>query len=407
MSFTVRLDGINVSEKIQIGFTNTALKTGSIIGTNIRYIDNKYYATVVTGTMDTYADGTAIKYDSEGFALYKVAQNTLTPESKIDGVRLAGDKVNVRNVGDSFNVEGATVLSSSVIDPTYSQSVLNYFTYEISDAQGRALYELALEDKITLIPNKKVFPNIGKGTYFEQVVPGNDLVVEDFGSPGMMATQFVKTALENKTFVVRVKQSRVTGKLETEADFEPNTIDNTAAFLKDRYLRTLGVIFYNTTQGSLDGIMQKVFEFFRENKFASAEVAKKFVEFFDAKEDVFGIHYSKIYDKIASSIVDIIDPDLTYQPMINAISANPDKKEISRVFSILVELMRLRQLYITSSKWPLILWDEYYDDGTPTTLNWELIARNYGTTVYTRDLLTESESVIQSSQQTVSVKGGY
>ena len=407
VSFTVRLDGINVSEKIQIGFTNTALKTGSIIGTNIRYIDNKYYATVVTGTMDTYADGTAIKYDSEGFALYKVAQNTLTPESKIDGVRLAGDKVNVRNVGDSFNVEGATVLSSSVIDPTYSQSVLNYFTYEISDAQGRALYELALEDKITLIPNKKVFPNIGKGTYFEQVVPGNDLVVEDFGSPGMMATQFVKTALENKTFVVRVKQSRVTGKLETEADFEPNTIDNTAAFLKDRYLRTLGVIFYNTTQGSLDGIMQKVFEFFRENKFASAEVAKKFVEFFDAKEDVFGIHYSKIYDKIASSIVDIIDPDLTYQPMINAISANPDKKEISRVFSILVELMRLRQLYITSSKWPLILWDEYYDDGTPTTLNWELIARNYGTTVYTRDLLTESESVIQSSQQTVSVKGGY
>jgi hypothetical protein len=92
--------------------------------------------------------------------------------------------------------------------------------------------------------------------------------------------------------------------------------------------------------------------------------------------------------------------------MINAISANPDKKEISRVFSILVELMRLRQLYITSSKWPLILWDEYYDDGTPTTLNWELIARNYGTTVYTHDLLTESESVIQSSQQTVSVKSG-
>jgi len=406
VTFTVRLDGINVSEKIQIGFTSTALKTGSIIGTNIRYINNKYYATLLTGTQDTYADGTAIKYDAEGFALYKAAQNTLTPESTIDGVRVAGDKVTVTNVGASFDVVGATVLSSSVIDPTYSQSILNYFTYEISDAQGRAAYEFALEDKITLIPNKKVFPNIGKGTYFEQVVPGNDLVVEDFGSPGMMATQFVKTALENKTFVVRVKQSRVTGKLETEADFEPNTINNTAEFLKDRYARTLGVIFYNTTQGSLDGIMQKVFEFFRENKFASADVATKFVKMFDEKEDVFGIHYTKIYDKIASSIVDIIDPDLTYQPMINAISANPDKKEISRVFSILVELMRLRQLYITSSKWPLILWDEYYDDGTPTTLNWELIARNYGTTVYTRDLLTESESVIQSSQQTVSVKSG-
>ena len=152
--------------------------------------------------------------------------------------------------------------------------------------------------------------------------------------------------------------------------------------------------------------MQKVFEFFRENKFDSAGVSVKFAEMFDAKEDVFGIHYSRIYDKIASKIVDTIDPDLTYQPMINAISANPDKKEISRVFSILVELMRLKELYITSSKWPLILWDEYYDDGTPTTLNWELVTRNYGTTVYTHDLLTESQSVIKSSQQTVSIKSG-
>jgi hypothetical protein len=48
-----------------------------------------------------------------------------------------------------------------------------------------------------------------------------------------------------------------------------------------------------------------------------------------------------------------------------------------------------------------MLWDEYYEDGTPATLNWELITRNYGTTVYTKDLLTESESVITSSEQMI------
>jgi hypothetical protein len=40
----------------------------------------------------------------------------------------------------------------------------------------------------------------------------------------------------------------------------------------------------------------------------------------------------------------------------------------------------------------MVLWDEYYDDGTPYTLNWELVANNLAT-VFTNDLLTESNSV--------------
>ena len=58
----------------------------------------------------------------------------------------------------------------------------------------------------------------------------------------------------------------------------------------------------------------------------------------------------------------------------------------------MVEMKRLEQIYKSASRWPMVLWDEYYDDGTPYTLNWELVANNLAT-VFTNDLLTESNSV--------------
>jgi hypothetical protein len=79
----------------------------------------------------------------------------------------------------------------------------------------------------------------------------------------------------------------------------------------------------------------------------------------------------------------------------------PRGEERVRTFYALIEVLKLYELYGNASKWPIMLWDEYYEDGTPVTLNWELITRNYGTTVYTKDLLTESESVITSSEQMI------
>lgn len=67
--------------------------------------------------------------------------------------------------------------------------------------------------------------------------------------------------------------------------------------------------------------------------------------------------------------------------------------ELKKMYSVMVQIKILDNLYSVSSKWPLVLWDEYYDDGTPYTLNWELVVNNLAN-VFTNDLVNkESDSV--------------
>jgi hypothetical protein len=61
-------------------------------------------------------------------------------------------------------------------------------------------------------------------------------------------------------------------------------------------------------------------------------------------------------------------------------------------FSIIVQIKKLEEIYANTSKWPMVLWDEYYEDGTPYTLNWELVVNNLAN-VYTKDIIAESKSV--------------
>lgn len=63
----------------------------------------------------------------------------------------------------------------------------------------------------------------------------------------------------------------------------------------------------------------------------------------------------------------------------------------SKLFNDLVNFKILETLYSKASEWPYISWDEYYDDGAPATLNWELVTNNLAQ-VYTVDLLRERSS---------------
>ena len=38
-----------------------------------------------------------------------------------------------------------------------------------------------------------------------------------------------------------------------------------------------------------------------------------------------------------------------------------------------MNILITNELYEKSSDWPVVSWDEYYEDGNPVTLNWELI----------------------------------
>lgn len=69
---------------------------------------------------------------------------------------------------------------------------------------------------------------------------------------------------------------------------------------------------------------------------------------------------------------------------------NLTEEEIKK-YNALVDIKLLELLYSKASEWPLILWDEYYDDGTPATLNWEMVTANLAS-VYTQSLLYYQDS---------------
>lgn len=71
-----------------------------------------------------------------------------------------------------------------------------------------------------------------------------------------------------------------------------------------------------------------------------------------------------------------------------------------KLFNVLVELRIVAELYENAAKWPFIMWDEYYDDGTAVTLNWELVTNNLAN-VYTKDVLTQASSVIDANEAAV------
>jgi len=66
-------------------------------------------------------------------------------------------------------------------------------------------------------------------------------------------------------------------------------------------------------------------------------------------------------------------------------------------YSALVRLKSLEEIYSLVSRWPYVSWDDYYDDGTPFSLNWELVVNNLAQ-VYVKDLQNESEAVLTSSE---------
>jgi hypothetical protein len=195
-------------------------------------------------------------------------------------------------------------------------------------------------------------------------------------------------ALKNKVFLLRIKKSRETGGLANEADienFEPGAgFNKETNYLKEIYGRTLATVFYNVSEEKLISLKDFVYGLFSSNKFNKSKIEKAFKDSFS--DSVMRTKYQNIFDSIYySTVVDHIT---------NYVVANSEitNEELRKLFCAMVEMKRLEQIYKSASRWPMVLWDEYYDDGTPYTLNWELVANNLAT-VFTNDLLTESNSV--------------
>ncbi len=224
--------------------------------------------------------------------------------------------------------------------------------------------------------------------------PDDPMVGININSPGAKSTIFINDKLRNKPFVLRISpndQSSIS--IYTEDDLSPGSrINNTTSYFKGVYYgdqereKSLGTVFYRMLDEDKESNILSVRSFFVQNVDLSVIQKKQLFKDRLYKDSVFYIKFDEIYNSIYTSnmenhftITGDSDPLLTIS------------NDQSKLYNDLVNFKILETLYSKASEWPYISWDDYYNDGAPATLNWELVINNLAQ-VYTLDLLRERSS---------------
>ena len=253
-------------------------------------------------------------------------------------------------------------------------------------------------------------------------IEGISAELVDVVSPGGKAKQYVYDALVGKVFLLRVNKSMsqdqdmptVTGGMDLEDFYDAgSSINQQSSYVKDSYQRVLGTIFYYIPESISSQAKSNVESIFRsvidEGLIANLE-EEVISRFKDQMGDVYSadsgpVFYNK-FDDIYLGVKSSTPPNyFDYANAADPIVANTDD-ESRNIFNILVYIQSLQGIYNIASKWPIVAWNEYYEDGYPVTLNWELVVNNLAR-VFVRDLQVQSESVNTASETAVQLNGDY
>ena len=213
-------------------------------------------------------------------------------------------------------------------------------------------------------------------------------------SPGGKATLFTQNAIANKLIVLRVSpnQERVSAAFVEDSFEAGNTeYNNPEYYQKDIFgSRTLGVIFYKAPENIIQSIKTEANSIFESRITLSPSALVK------SLGDTFYIESFKTrYESIATSIPAETMVDYASQSAVTRIKEATAEKKLA--YNQYISSRILQYIYDKVSEWPNIEWDEYYEDGTPVSLNWELVTQNLAN-VYTKGLLIEQPSVITASE---------
>jgi len=212
-------------------------------------------------------------------------------------------------------------------------------------------------------------------------------------SPGGKAVAFVSRALIGKLFILRVspRQNVITASFG-ESIFEPGSnLNNEDKYEIDVFNRILGVLFYKAPQEAIDSIKVKVNQIFANNKKTNRNSLLNTVLKGSFSEGVFFTRFNEIFE--AASSYDGLDYFSLYSSQ--GISDLPTQRQ--KDYNAFFAMSILQFIYDKVSEWPNVDWTEYYEDGTPVSLNYELITKGLAK-VYTKGLLVEQPSVIDSKQ---------
>jgi hypothetical protein len=166
------------------------------------------------------------------------------------------------------------------------------------------------------------------------------------------------------------------------------------------YDRTLGTIFYRASEKEIKETISFVRKIFIEkNKNMSLiedaiQKSMRSAQLGNAGTQIIHARFTHIMNELTNSVTRKEDGDNYYYSVTGdqdpLQKLNLTEQEIT-LYNSYVDIKLLELLYSKASEWPLILWDEYYDDGTPATLNWEMVVANLAS-VYTDSLLYYQDS---------------
>jgi hypothetical protein len=242
--------------------------------------------------------------------------------------------------------------------------------------------------------------------YVNTSTSSNPIQGINIDSPGGKAAQFVYDKLSQTPFVIRVSPNDLSSaSMYTEDDLEPGSkINNTRSYLKGKYYgdseaqKSLGTVFYRIIDTDVQDKILFIRGLFLQNANQSSDQIKEKYKETLFPDSIFWKKFNVIYSSIFNSNVkEYFEVTGSSDPLIN-LSNNKIK-----TFNVLVSLRIIESLYSKASEWPYVGWDEYYDDGGPATLNWELVTNNLAQ-VYTVDLLRSRPAEIGLDDQIPNVQ---
>lgn len=251
------------------------------------------------------------------------------------------------------------------------------------------------------IPSYRVrFEGIQAGELSKLNVYPGEVAIINPNSDGAKALKYTSDSLIGKVFVLRINPNDPSIILSAD-DVEAgsplnrpvvNGSNNYAVARKaDNYAnstdRYMASVFYRTDQEQEKSIINKIRSIFLKIPTATTDVieyVKNKTKEYLSPDSVIETRFEEILTAILNEQAKMNDYLYFNTTDINdPLGQLADQQKV--MFDALVAILILQEVYSTASEWPYIGWDEYYPDGSPVTLNWELIIAGLAR-VYTETL---------------------
>jgi len=220
------------------------------------------------------------------------------------------------------------------------------------------------------------------------------------------AKKYTENSVKGKLIVLRINPRNPANIISVEGAYEPgaeqNTPENYAKAFKgsnyvdseDRYMATVfsdvSLIEYEKLYNSVkDLFLLELESEFSIDLVVSTKSKFKQKKFFPTSPMF--IYFDKMYDalNVLSDIKEHLVVTSSSDPLYNL---TEDQK---KHFNILMNLAITDSLYEKASEWPIVTWDQYYDDGSPITLNWQLVTNGLAKIYMDSLILQKNNSLIR------------